>query len=683
MSRRVLAVLAAVLVAAPVVPATASAQQWTPAVTVTPSAELDPDGGTTVTIRGTGFDPAGNDGKGYGLRIGPDLPTLRDPGTTTGHQLTRLIKADPVGLQVKLNADGTWQTTAKIKARYDGTDGVRHDAGAKPFAVYTFGWRSTATTWDTVNPLAFKGIVVQPPPSTSDPGLRWGFRKAWRDYVTRFGGSTTLSGGVVEDPDPRWVKPKPFQWPVASASFDGTKGRVTFTGTARFAVPSHYIWDYGVADPEVTFAGDGTGTLRATVNYAFYGTAEKPEKVQPPTRVTLADLKFAGAPVQDGKNVRATIASAVLTKEGADSFAGFYEPGTELDAGAVLFEGTADPGQPGGEPALVLPPAPVTPGGKLAVAGAGFVPGEQVTLDSEAGQSRATAGAAGAFLAEVPIPAGLRAGEHTLVAVGAVSAKPVRATFTVAAGQPGAPDCALQPGGAVKGELLWGLKKSFRQYVGGKPGNSITAGGGAEVAGEAYRFPFGSADYRAPGELTANFGGSVTFAYPAHFFTLVLANPRVKVTGTAGALFADMELRVTDPKAPAKPVKQTGVALATLDLGAATRADKPGVVAFTGIAASLTSPEAFGGFYTAGTPLDPVSVALGAECSTLPGLGGAAGSGPGGTGGAGQNLVPPVKFRPSGGLAATGLPWFLVPAGLTLLLAGTALVLATRRRPVT
>ncbi|MGC7102920.1 HtaA domain-containing protein [Amycolatopsis lurida] len=767
-TRRGLAAAMCLALSAIAVPAVAQAQA-TPQVTVTPSADLDP-AGTTVTIRGTGFDPAANDGAGYGVRVGPALATLKDPGTAHGFQVAKLVKKGAVGAQVPLADDGSFEFTATVKSAYDGSDGIRHDAAREVFSVHTFGWRSPETTWDVSVPLAFKGIVVTPPPTPGGPGLYWGFKKSWRSYVKQFAGNAELDGGVIADPDPQWTEPRPYLWPVSGVAYDpGTgSGSVSFAGSVHYAVPSHFIWDIGIANPKVTFGGNGKGTLTATVNYAFYGTKEAPEKVQAPTETVIADLTFAGAPVPDGANLRATIIAATLTEAGAGAFAGFYEAGAELDAGAVVFESAK-------APSVNLGAAAATRGGSLAIAGSGFAPGESVVLTSEAPEVTAVADAAGAFAAQVAIPAGLRLGEHTLTATGAVSKKPVSGKFTVtdaaspvltlnsvvqggtltATGSgftPGesvaltseAPEvsavadtagaffvtlaiprslgvgahlvtatgavsqkpvtaaftvtaagsaCELVPGEIAKGDLLWGFKKSFRQYLGNGAGNSITAGDGAEittidtggsphgVATGAHRYPFGSGTFGSATDFTVQYKGSVAFAYPAHFFTLILGNPKVERTGDSGKLYMDVELKTTDPSAPGKPTNQPGVALANLDFSGAQSETPAGVLSLSGVKVTLTAADAFAGFYQQGTELDDLVVTLGAACANLPNSGGGTVGGQPGTDGGGQNLVPPVTFRPEGSLASTGVPGgLLIGIGLALLLLGAVLLIASRKR---
>ncbi|ACU36805.1 HtaA domain-containing protein [Actinosynnema mirum] len=263
--------------------------------------------------------------------------------------------------------------------------------------------------------------------------------------------------------------------------------------------------------------------------------------------------------------------------------------------------------------------------------------------------------------------------------------------------------CELTPTTVGKGDLLWGFKKSFRQYVGvgigGAAGNSITATDGATITAVdevvrdgkpnptgvptgAYRFSFQGAEFRTRSDFTAHYRGKVEFSYPTHFFTLVLKDPSIKVSGATATMQADIALRA-DPGAPAQPVDLPDVALANLDLGGGNHTGAAGSLSWTGVPSTLTSAEAFASFYQAGTALDPVDLAVAADCAKLPEGPPAAPPGatpPAQAAGGGGDLVPEVRHRPAQQLANTGsdvedVLWL----GVSLLLAGTAVLLAAYR----
>jgi LPXTG-motif cell wall-anchored protein len=132
------------------------------------------------------------------------------------------------------------------------------------------------------------------------------------------------------------------------------------------------------------------------------------------------------------------------------------------------------------------------------------------------------------------------------------------------------------------------------------------------------------------------------------------------------------------PGAPADPVKLIGVELAELDLSAARVETGAGTLTISGVTSTLASAEAFGGFYGAGEKLDDLTITLGAACGVLPQNPGGAATPPPVT--QGEDLVPPLAFRPQA-LARTGAdPEVLLAVAGFLLLSGAALRYRSRRR---
>ncbi|RLK58220.1 HtaA domain-containing protein [Actinokineospora cianjurensis] len=281
--------------------------------------------------------------------------------------------------------------------------------------------------------------------------------------------------------------------------------------------------------------------------------------------------------------------------------------------------------------------------------------------------------------------------ETTTTTTPVTTTAPVTTTTT-------APGCDLTQANARKGDLVWGFKKSFRQYVGvglaGATGNSITATNGATItaldevvrdgvpnpagiATGAYRFTFDSADYTSPTRFTSRYRGTVAFSYPAHFFTLLLSDPWVTTANGTATLHADIELKAT-PGAPTQPTNLPDVALARLTPPAAAPVN--GLLTWPDVPAALTSSEAFAGFYQAGAPLDPLTMTLAADCATTPTAPPTANPAVPTATAPTENLIPVARFRPTPDLASTGVDaehglW----AGVVLLLAGLALVLAAYR----
>ncbi|MEV0171079.1 HtaA domain-containing protein [Streptomyces sp. NPDC050803] len=243
-------------------------------------------------------------------------------------------------------------------------------------------------------------------------------------------------------------------------------------------------------------------------------------------------------------------------------------------------------------------------------------------------------------------------------------------------------------GDIVEGTLGWGVKESFRTYVvDGVAKGEITASAGASQAdgNGAFTFVDATGAYDTDADtLSAAFDGAVNFRGhkegDEYGLDLTLAGLEVTLDGGSGELTAD----VTSLGETSKDV-----VLADLDADTSELAAKNDVITVDDITATLTEAgaEAFGGFYTAGTELDPVdlSVAL-TEDADLPdgdgstgGTGGTGGSG--GTGGTGTTGS--TTGGVTGGLAATGsdVPAAaLGTAAAVTVAAGAGVVFAMRRR---
>jgi hypothetical protein len=196
-----------------------------------------------------------------------------------------------------------------------------------------------------------------------------------------------------------------------------------------------------------------------------------------------------------------------------------------------------------------------------------------------------------------------------------------------------APSTSAPPTGPSQvtgGSLTWGVKASFRSYVTGPiAAGTVTTGQGVIEQGVIeqgavgqgangtgpYVFPgaTGTADLQTS-EISAQYGGTVAFVGHAGALDLTFANPRVEV-GSAGAVLV---VDVTTRTPGSAPVTTPDVALADLALGQPAFAN--GVLTWTDLPATLTEDgeEAFGGFYEAGTALDPVSLVVALDGATVP-----------------------------------------------------------------
>jgi LPXTG-motif cell wall-anchored protein len=250
--------------------------------------------------------------------------------------------------------------------------------------------------------------------------------------------------------------------------------------------------------------------------------------------------------------------------------------------------------------------------------------------------------------------------------------------------------------GVRGGALTWGFKKSFRAYIaGGGAANTIGATNGATilnqnlaVAGKSttgeYLWPFvSSAGYTSATSFTVQYGGSVQFSYPAHFFSIVIANPRLVVDGASGTLFADVTVTATNPGVAPVVTPHLGVALATLDLtGSAATSSAAGTTRAMHAAIQDSSAFSLDGsaFYQAGEALDDATVLLsGCAGVTAPSGSTTDASTSSAVDAATDDLVPSLQYRP-GELANTGSEVSgLLAAGIAALLIGGLLMVGARR----
>ncbi|MET4925858.1 HtaA domain-containing protein [Streptomyces sp. PSRA5] len=167
------------------------------------------------------------------------------------------------------------------------------------------------------------------------------------------------------------------------------------------------------------------------------------------------------------------------------------------------------------------------------------------------------------------------------------------------------------------GRLDWGIKSSFQSYVTGpiSGGGWSLNGGAATVGGSQFRFHSASGTYDPDsGALRAGFSGGVRFVGHtkpdgSHELDLTISRPTVRISGGGGTLYADMASKA---KGSGKITTSSQVPLATLDLGGIDMRGGGSPVALSDVPSTLTAQgaTAFAGYYTAGTPLDPISLSV-------------------------------------------------------------------------
>ncbi|MEU3218596.1 HtaA domain-containing protein [Streptomyces sp. NPDC006971] len=167
------------------------------------------------------------------------------------------------------------------------------------------------------------------------------------------------------------------------------------------------------------------------------------------------------------------------------------------------------------------------------------------------------------------------------------------------------------------GRLDWGIKSSFQSYVTGPVahGSWSLTGGAATVGGSQFRFHSATGSYDpATGTFSAGFSGGVRFvghrkADGGNELDLSISRPTVRITGGRGTLHADV---VSKERGTGRVTSAAQVPLATLGLSGIDMRGGTTPIALTNVPATLTTQgaKAFAGYYTAGTPLDPVSLSV-------------------------------------------------------------------------
>ncbi|MEU3962994.1 HtaA domain-containing protein [Streptomyces buecherae] len=166
------------------------------------------------------------------------------------------------------------------------------------------------------------------------------------------------------------------------------------------------------------------------------------------------------------------------------------------------------------------------------------------------------------------------------------------------------------------GRLDWGLKSSFQRYVTGPiaQGSWSLRQGAATVGESQFRFHSAKGSYDPDsGSFSAAFSGGVHFVghrkpSGAYELDLSLSRLTVRTSGDGtGTLYADM---VSRAKGTGKVTSASQVPLASLDLSRVNMRGGGTAVVLQSIPATLTArgAQAFAGYYTAGTPLDPLNL---------------------------------------------------------------------------
>ncbi|NJQ04683.1 hypothetical protein HCN56_03560 [Streptomyces lonarensis] len=169
----------------------------------------------------------------------------------------------------------------------------------------------------------------------------------------------------------------------------------------------------------------------------------------------------------------------------------------------------------------------------------------------------------------------------------------------------------------VDGTLDWGVQASFRNYISGPIAKgSITLDQGAERNDDGtFAFTGGTGSYDlGTHSVATEFNGSVHFEGHGGVLDLKLSDLKVVTEGrTGGAIRADVTVGADTTE---------DVEFASLDMsGVRPGQGAGGAMVFADIPATLTAEGsvAFGGFYDAGTALDPATLTVSAVPPSEPG----------------------------------------------------------------
>ena len=160
------------------------------------------------------------------------------------------------------------------------------------------------------------------------------------------------------------------------------------------------------------------------------------------------------------------------------------------------------------------------------------------------------------------------------------------------------------------GEVDWGIKESFRNYIEGPiaKGKIEVSGGAVRAADGTFVFPVGAGTYDTTTHTTEVVAsGTVHFTGHEGALDVTFSNPRVVLGGGSPAVFADVSSKAFTP---GEPEAFPGVEFASLDLSAVAPVFGTESVTLSAIPAVLTEAgsKAFSGFYKPGAALDPLGV---------------------------------------------------------------------------
>ncbi|MGW2597599.1 HtaA domain-containing protein [Streptomyces klenkii] len=502
-----------------------------------------------------------------------------------------------------------------------------------------------------------------------DATLEWGVKESFREYVVNgyADGKIKMAGGAKQAP-----KNGAFTFGEGAGTYDLDTHAVTttFKGGVRFLghADDDGKWELNLKLDDLKLKTDAksdgkTGTVTADIT-------SQDGPVQQDIEIATLDLAGVKASAGAGGTMTFPKIPAKLTEAGAKAFSykekAFYKAGAELDPVTLTAKqgGEAKPPEQGGR----------TAGGQAGGASGG-------------GASTGTSG-----------------GGTTAGSTGGTSTGTTTGTSSGSTGDTSGTGSRKPKGELYDGNLDWGLRKSFRDYItDGFGKGKIEVTGPATKTGAGFRFPKGEGKFdEAASTLKATFAGEVRFTGHEGKLDLTFSKFALEVSGKSGKLSAE----VLSKEAGSTPKT---VQLADLAVPDGALKAKDGVVYLQGLGAKLTEAgvDVFSHekkpFYKKGADLDPVTVAVATEANAKlpePPAGTGTGTGTSGTtGSTGSGTTATNTANTTGGgaattggtggtdtttpLASTGASTPTGPllgAAGALVLAGGGAVFATRRR---
>jgi large repetitive protein len=616
------------------------------------SGHVNADGSASLAFSGTSVNFTATGG-GW-LRLGDLQATLDSAGNGTVSALVAYglapgsypnISYDPEQAPqrgpervtlVTLAGNSAGATLSDTAASWSGLAGSWNPA----ILAYLQGDGATIAAWDYAATITNDGSVT-PGPRTALPfSFAVSFEAAPKSYnagTATWGISTYLNAGNFGRPSPLvsgYVAPAAYNPTTKMTTWGNATGTLYGDGSASlayFGTSVNFTATGGgwlrIADPQVSLDPSGNGAVTALVSYGLapgaypnisYDPAQAPQRG--PERVEIVTLAGnAIAPAEAGGTVSwsglagswSTAMLAYLQGDGGSIAAWDY-------AATITNDGSVTPGPRTALPfSFTLSSAPLITTSTTLTASPATAPLAGTDVALTAAVSPATAGtvefrSGSTVLASTPVSGGVASHTITAAAAGDYALSAVFTPTDAAHYAPSTGSLAYTvtaPVPAAPGSLTWGVKQSLQSYVLG--GGSITTAKGAGYNGVRFSFPQASSRGFDHDSMTgsAAYGGSTTFAYPAHGFSIGLANPRVQLTSaSAGTLYVDVTYNGGTT---------AGIAFATLGLAPATKSSTGSTTSFSNVSATLTAAgaAAFQGFYTAGTALDPMSFVIGAPSS--------------------------------------------------------------------